>query len=72
MTPAERNLHRIAASFATLPGAIERATIEYQRCPQCGGSGRCASSSWDAPQLHLARCTACAGTGRVSVERSAP
>ncbi len=65
MTPSETLLHDIASSFARLPGAIDRATIYQECCAVCGGSGRCAVSRWDAPQLHVERCVGCSGRGYV-------
>ena len=62
MTPAEQNLRDIVNSFARLPSVVREV------CPTCGGSGKCATSSREQPQMHVARCATCAGTGAVSRE----
>lgn len=62
MTPAEQNLHDIVNSFARLPRVVREV------CPTCGGSGKCATSSWERPQMHVERCATCAGTGAMSRE----
>lgn len=64
MTPAEANLHAIAAAFCAT-------RVVREVCPTCGGAGRVQTSSWERPQMHVERCATCAGTGAISRE-SAP
>lgn len=63
MSPAERNLHQIAATFCA-------PSIRRTPCPQCGGAGIIPTSTLQRPELHDERCSACAGTGRLVTEWS--
>ena len=61
MTPAEANLHAIAAAFCA-PRVVREV------CPTCGGAGLVLTSTLDNTQMHLGECRTCAATGKISRE----
>ena len=58
MTPAEANLHAIAAAFCA-------PRIVREICPICRGRGKVACSTHARPEKHIDVCGNCGGAGSV-------